>query len=91
MKVDNHIPKSVSRCLWSYDISKLDLKRDAVRIITNVLNYGSREATDWLRSTYAEAEIKAVVAKPRPGEWNKKSLNYWGIVFGVTPELVSRF
>jgi len=91
MKKDTPIPESVSRCLWSYDISKLDLKRDSVRIITNVLNYGSQDATDWVRSLYTKEEIKTIIATPRPGEWNKKSLNYWALMFEVNPKAVSRF
>lgn len=84
-------PKAVQATLWSYDTERMDLVRDKERIITNVLNHGTRAATDWLRSTYTAEEIKAVVSNPRPGEWNKKSLNLWSIIFGVKPKVRTRF
>lgn len=86
-----YIPQSVRATLWSYDTNQIDLMRDKERIITNVLNYGVKEATDWLRATYSTKEIAAIVAHPRPGEWDKKSLNFWSLVFGVSPELRQRF
>lgn len=84
-------PHAVRACLWSYDISALNLERDSALIITNVLNYGTKEATDWLFSQYSASRIAVVVQKPLPGRWDKKSLNFWSLIFGVTPELKGRF
>ena len=84
-------PPAVRACLWSYDISKLNLERDKTLIITNVLNYGTKEATDWLFSQYSASHIATIVQKPLPGRWDKKSLALWSLVFGVTPELKGRF
>jgi len=69
--------------LWSYDIGKIDLEKNKDRIITNVLNLGTKEATDLLFKYYKRKDIKKMVARPMPGEWNKKSLNYWSIIFGL--------
>lgn len=69
--------------LWSYDIDKMDFSRDKERIITNVLNLGTRQATNSLFKIYDKQNLKKVVANPLPGEWNKKSLNYWQLVFGI--------
>lgn len=71
--------------LWSYDIEKIDLERDRDRIITNVLNLGTKEATDLLRQIYGEDEIRQVIQNPKPGEWSNKSLNYWSIIFDLKP------
>ncbi len=84
-------PPAVRACLWSYDLSVLDLEHDKTLIITNVLNYGTKEATEWLFSQYSAAQIAAVVQKPLPGRWDKKSLALWSLLFGVTPELKGRF
>ena len=72
--------------LWSYDITKMNLKKDKIRIITNILNLGSKEATDLLFQIYSAKEIKQTVKNPRPGEWNDKSLNYWSIIFDMEPK-----
>lgn len=84
-------PLAVRACLWSYNIPTLDLERDKTLIVTNVLNYGTKEATDWLFSHYSASSISAVIHKPLPGRWDGKSLALWSLIFGVTPELKGRF
>ncbi len=87
----NNFPQSIKSALWSYDPSQLDISRDSERIITNVLNFGTRPATDWLFSAYSRDQIKNVVSSPMPGEWNKKSLNFWATVFNVESQTRTRF
>lgn len=77
------IPPSVRPFLWSYDLSKLDLVRDKKRIVTNVLNLGTKEATDWLFATFNNKDLCDAVENPLPGEWNKKSIHFWAVVLGV--------
>ena len=84
-------PPAARACLWSYDLSALDQERDATTIITNVLNYGTKEATDWLFTTYPASRIATVLEKPLPGRWDKKSLALWALIFDVSPELTGRF
>lgn len=79
------VPSVFHPFLWSYDVNKMDLERDKKRIITNVLNFGTVEATDKLFKTYSNDVIKKTVLNPFPGEWNKKSLNFWSLVFSITP------
>jgi hypothetical protein len=83
----NMIPKYVRPFLWSYDIKKIDKEKNKKRIITNVLNLGTQKATDWLRKNYSSRDIKEAIINPLPGEWDKKSLNLWSIVFKVKPSL----
>lgn len=90
--MNNHrIPQSVRATLWSYDVDRMDVLRDKERIITNVLNYGTKDATDWLKEVYNDQDMIQVVKNPRPGEWNKKSLNFWATVFNIIPNLKRRF
>ncbi|MDO8624142.1 MAG: hypothetical protein Q7R54_02190 [bacterium] len=84
-------PPAVRACLWSYNISGLDLERDKTLIITNVLNYGTKEATEWLFAQYSAPLIAAVIQTPLPGRWDKKSLALWSLIFSVTPKLKGRF
>lgn len=69
--------------LWSFDVSKIDLEKNKKRIIINVLNLGSKKATDLLFEVYDEKEIRNQVKNSLSGEWNKKALNYWSIILGV--------
>lgn len=77
------IPQFVRPFLWSYDIDALDISRDKRRIITNVLNFGTHEATNWLFKTYTKEDIKSCLVNPLPGEWSRKSLAFWSLILGV--------
>lgn len=84
------IPNVFKPFLWSYDISKMDLITDKKIIITNVLNLGTTKAVKELFKTYNKKEIVKFVANPAPGEWSKKSLNFWSIIFDIEPKEKSR-
>ena len=51
MKI-TELPKSVINTLWSYDISRIDLNKHKRLVISQVLNFGTKDATDWLFKTY---------------------------------------
>lgn len=85
------LPPAVKAALWSLDADRVDLDEHRERIITNILNLGTHEAILWLFATYPRERIAEVVAHPRPGEWNRRSLNYWALVFGLEPRASSRF
>lgn len=77
------IPQYLKHCLWSYDIKKLNPDKDKKIIITSVLNLGSSKATSWLFSRYSAMEIVKTIKESNEGNWNKKSLNLWRLVFGI--------
>lgn len=81
--MNSSIPDFIKTFLWSYDVSKIDLQKDKKRIITNVLNYGTKKSTDWLFSVYNKDDIAETIKNPFSGEWNKKSLHFWSFVFNV--------
>ncbi len=82
--------KKIAPFLWSYDVDKMDTDKDKKRIITNVLNLGTKSVVEELFRTYKKSEIKEVVEKPLPGEWNDKSLNFWSMIFGIEPRQSTR-
>jgi hypothetical protein len=86
----NKIPLFLAPFLWSYDLDQLDLRNDKKRIITNILNYGTQKATDWLFSVFTEKDIKEVIENPLHGEWNKKSINFWSLILNVQIGNLSR-
>ncbi len=57
------IPKSLKGVLWSADISKLDLERDKVYIIHQVLSYGSLSEIKWLLAAYGPRVVCEVFLK----------------------------
>ncbi len=84
------LPKIILPFFWSYEAGKMDKEKDKKRIITNVLNIGSKEAVCWVLKNYSKDEIKKVLANPAPGEWNRKSLNFWSIFFDLKAAATNR-
>lgn len=79
------IPDFLRPYLWSYDIHALDLNKDKKTIIFQLLNFGSKKATDWLFSTYNRQEIAKIANGVPQTQWNKKSLRLWSVVLGINP------
>jgi hypothetical protein len=78
------LPKFIKAFLWSSDLEKIDLQKDKKRIILNLLNLGSKRATDWLFNFYPKVEIKkTLIDYGAKGELSEKSLNYWSLVLNI--------
>lgn len=56
----NKIPSSFQGILWSVDVKNLDLKKDKVYIIHQILMYGNLKQIHWLFKVYSEEEIRKV-------------------------------
>lgn len=84
-------PSFLQPFLWSYTLEKMDIESDKEIIIKNILDYGTTEATTWLRQTYSEAEIRSVISASASGDWGKKSLALWQLIYNVEPERRGRF
>ncbi|MFA6007201.1 MAG: hypothetical protein WC784_00960 [Candidatus Shapirobacteria bacterium] len=86
------LPKSVKSVLWSYDTGKIDLNKDKKTLISQILNYGSKEATDWAILNYGKKEMRKTALSIPLGRWNKKSLALWSLVFNFkTDSIKNRF
>lgn len=79
------LPQFLQPFLWSYAIDKMDIDRDKNIIIKNLLDYGTAEATEWLRTTYDKNDIREAIASSIAGDWSKKSLALWQLAYGVRP------
>lgn len=85
MYSSNILPKSVAVTLWSYDVSKMDLLKDKKLIISQVLNMGNKEATDWLFHVYTVDDIRKIAESIPLGQWDKKSLALWSLCLNIYP------
>lgn len=77
------IPPYILRCLWSFDLSNLDLEKYKELLITQVLNYGDWQGVKWLYRNYSEEDIKWVVQHPHRGLWFKRVLNFWQVLLNI--------
>ena len=81
------LPASVKQTLWSYDTTKIDLQKHKKTIIEQVLNFGTKEATDWLFSTYKSTEITKIAETIPQTAWDKKSLSFWSFILNIHPPM----
>lgn len=80
------LPSILKPFLWSYDFEALDPEKHKQIIVNQVLNFGTKEATDWLFSHYGKKTIADTASTIPLGSWDKKSLALWKLVLGINPE-----
>jgi hypothetical protein len=71
------LPPGIRVCLWSWDLSSLDARRDRRLIITQVLNDVRWEDVQWLLKRYQRSDLRQVLQKPGRGVWLPDVLNFW--------------
>lgn len=59
----NEIPESFQGILWSVNVKNLDLRKDKVYIIHQVLMYGTLRQIKWLFRVYGKETIRKVFLK----------------------------
>ncbi|MGH2569523.1 MAG: DUF6922 domain-containing protein [Bacteroidota bacterium] len=75
------IAKFLQSALWSYNVKKLDPKRDKKYIISQILNHGTWEQVKWALKTYSRSEISEVLRNPSRGIWFDDALNFWLTIY----------
>ena len=74
------VPENFKSILWEYDLSKLNIDSDIVA--ERVLSLWDKDITDfWIQTIWKENAKKLFIKNKE--KLDKKSLNYFGIVFGV--------
>ncbi|MBZ1345507.1 MAG: hypothetical protein KY055_02690 [Candidatus Nealsonbacteria bacterium] len=78
------IPSSFQGILWSVNVKNLDLEKDKVYIIHQVLSYGTLEQIRWLFEVYSKREIKRVFEASPMKVYNFPTFNFIkNIVLGL--------
>jgi len=79
------LPVIIKPFLWSYDFEALDPEKHNKLIVGQVLNFGTKEAIDWLFSYYGKKSVADIASKIPIGSWDKKSLALWKLIMGINP------
>lgn len=79
------LSKDVIAVLWSYDPRGIDPEKHQKTIIIQVLNWGTKKATDWLFKYYGKKQVAKIASTIPVSEWDKKSLALWKIVLNIKP------
>ena len=85
-KKDKNIPQFLQPFLWSSDLSQLDTEKHKNIIIKNILDFGTVQATDWLKKNYSRNEIKKAIELSIRSDWSKKSINLWSFIYNSQPK-----
>ncbi len=78
------IPKKFQSSLWSYDLAKIDPKKNSALVITQLLNYGGEEGRDWVFDHYTIDQIKNILVHPQRGVWQRVTLKSLLGYFDIT-------
>lgn len=83
--INSKLPLSVKSVLWSYDLSQIDITKHQKLIISQILNFGTKDATDWLFKTYQLKDIRQAAQSIPLDQWDKKSLALWSSYLNIKP------
>lgn len=72
----NKIPREFQGILWSVNVKNLDLKRDKIYIIHQVLMYGNLKQIRWLFKVYSKEEIRKVFEEAPMKIYDFQSFNF---------------
>lgn len=81
------IPQHLVSLFWDINAATFDPAAYPEYAIARVLEYGDRNAVDWLRQTFREDQIKQVIREER--RLSPRSANFWSLVYGMAREEVA--
>jgi hypothetical protein len=58
---------------------------DRRRFLAQAMTDGSWDEMELIRSTYGDDALRAVLADPPPGVFDRRSWTYWHVRFGIEP------
>ena len=59
--------------------------RSPQRVIAQVMTLGTWDDIELARLEWGEAALRGVLSAPPPGVFDRRSWNYWHLVFGIAP------
>ena len=81
------LPKKFKPILWEYNLEKLNLESDIV--VERLLNFADKDLTDYWIKKLGKQKAKELFIK-NASKLNKKSYNYWSIIFNYKPKLQNK-
>ncbi len=79
------IPSTLAPFFQEYDLSMLEVQKDAHTIIERVLQFGDRSEIRWLFGTYSQNEIQNRVKHFGDEKLPQPHRAFWRVVPGIQP------
>lgn len=70
------IPPSLQSVLWSSNIDKLDLEKDKIYVIHQILAYGNMDDIKWLFTTYPRNTIELIFSSTPYKDYRKSRFHF---------------
>jgi len=81
----NSLPKSLQPILWSVKIEDLNLEKDKIYIIHQILAFGNLKELKWLFNNYLLKEIKEIFLKHSIRIYRPQAFNFIKKIFLMIP------
>ena len=75
------IPNNLIPFFWDIDTQTFDPAAYPEYVIGRILELGNPEAVAWMRATFAEEQIRAVIRSEH--RLSPKSAAYWALIYGI--------
>lgn len=81
------IPRDIRPLFWDVNLENFDPHAYPSYTVARILEYGDRPAIAWLRETFSEDQIVAVLRTER--RLSRRSANFWALVYHLPVEHVA--
>ncbi len=79
----NPLPPTLAPFFQEYDLSILDIRKDAHTIIERVLQFGNRAEIRWLFATYSQDEIRNWVTRFGNEKLPQPHRTFWQVILEI--------
>ncbi len=83
------VPHHLRSLFWDAKLSDFEPGEFPEYTIARVLEYGDRDAVEWLRQMFTETQIVDVLRTER--RLSRKSANFWALIYSVPLDDVAAF
>lgn len=83
MQNKQKIPSFFKPLFWSYNFSKISLKKDKKRVIINTLNRGTWQHWQWIFKVLGKNEIKKNIKNTPASEFRDRALKLACLLLGI--------
>ncbi len=81
------LPQELHTLFWDINVATFDPATYPEYSIGRVLEFGDEKAVKWMKETFSEAEITAVIRNAR--HLSRKSANSWALVYHIPADQVA--
>jgi hypothetical protein len=81
------IPQYLRALFWDTELANFDPLAFPTYTIGRVLEYGDKDAVEWLRQSFTEVQIVEVIRTER--RLSPRSANFWALVYGLSRDQVA--